>query len=200
MDESGVPRSPATPCWANYRTMAWKRVGPDRGVFRATLCQRLIHALALLGGLAVLGLSAFAAHVARGIGFGWVCIACGGAAGVGFTFLGAKWLLGWGQEGRVRFDRRRSRLWTRCPSFGAAAATHGISLESIKAIQVCPHVVSILEASRTASCELNFVLQDSDDAKPRRITMASHTKLDALRGDAEALADFLGVPLLDYCR
>jgi hypothetical protein len=190
-----IPRDALWSHSANFRPIKLVRTSGDRIQFRMTASGKVFWTMFLTIG------SVLFCVFSRGIiGHGGgveILAVLASAMGAGFALLGLLGLLGKLGGSPITLDRRQGRLWTRRRKFGRRARGEGLPLDEIVAVQICSHPVRDSESSYIAY-ELNLVLHEFGEKEPRRVTVTSHAKESALRADAKALAEFLGVELLDH--
>ena len=193
-DRISVPTEPLRPSASSFRS-AYVKVEPltEKAHVRPTLRSRAFAGVILLFGLNILifVLPSMVGDVA----WYWLLLPIGlGAAFTAFGVYGA--CLGFGIG--ATFDRRSGIVHRRQGMFRSSHA-----LADVVALQICRHWV---EGSadhhdgrprRTRgymASELNVVLSEPEG---ERFNLMSHGAGPALRDDAQQLAEFLNVPLLD---
>jgi hypothetical protein len=174
---------PCNPGGANFRTRALTQYGPRRVGFRPTLGAVLFCAVfAVLGCALLVGAlnATMSANTRAPVGV---------LSLVGLAFAGGGLVALYLNTRPIVFDRELGRFWKawRTPRPGVSV---GVELTSIHALQVISEYCS--GKASFYSYELNLVLTDGS-----RLNVVDHGDLASIRGDAEALASFLGVPLWD---
>ncbi len=175
---------------ANFRTHQLVPGLGNRMEFRATAGARLFCLLFLLVGLGVLA--------------GAVVMAVKGSEGVlpvlvltflGLVFAGIGGGMLYAMTRRVVFDKDSGYFWRgrRDPQMALLGAAEGefTPLTRIHAIQILSERCHS-DSNTYTSYELNLVLQDGT-----RVHVVDHGSQAHLRGDADALGTFLGVPVWD---
>jgi hypothetical protein len=166
---------------ANFKTRRLVPVSADRLEFPATWGIRLFGGVFTFAGLAA-SAAAIAAALWWFILFGLVFVVVGVAL----------WRYG---TTPVVFDRRQDAFWRgrTAPNEvrNRAELKHYAPLDEIHALQIVREHISSKDGSYW-SFELNLVLRDG-----RRLNVMDHGDYDALRHDADTLAEFLGRPVWD---
>lgn len=174
--------TPVQPGGANFRTHRLHVEGADRLALKASAAF-----VVFLGFMGTFGAAAVIGAVATPE-VPWP------AAVVGLFFLGVTAAIA-GTSGRpTRFDRRLGLMWKGWRAPRHSGDTRGIPsalpLDRIIGLQLLTERVEGSEGDSYLSTELNLVLRDGE-----RRGVVDHG--GALRDDAAALAEFLGVPLWD---
>ena len=193
--EFEIPRDALGSRSANFRPIKLVRTSGDRVESRMTASGKVFWAMFLIVGSVIF--CVFSRCITKMGGGIEVLGILASAMGAGFALLGLLGLLGKLGGSPITLDRRQGRLWTRRRKFGPKAHGEGLPLDEIVAVQICSHPVRDSESSYIAY-ELNLVLHELSEKGSRRVTVTSHAKESALRADAKALAEFLGVELLDH--
>lgn len=184
-----VDWSPAAGGGTNFKTHKLVEVDAQRVGFQATAGARLFSLIFFASGAFVtFGMSGI--FGAQGDSFTLLFTV---PFGLIFMAVGAWMWRGYGRP--ILFDRRAGYFWVGRgdPTDPTARASmkHAVELERIHALQLLSERVSGSDSSYT-SYELNLVLDDGD-----RLNVVDHGNLLALRADAERLAAFLNVELLE---
>lgn len=161
-------------------------------VLMASLGPRIAKALATLFGLVVIGMGA-ALSVAAARKSEWGGMVLGflfpSLIGVGFILVARL-----ATKPPIVFDRGRGSV--RGKGLKLDGRIQGqMPLHNISAFQLCSGTVRDSESHFFPSFELNLVLVEPPG---QRICLMSRRTDRTLRRDAEQLAQFLGVPLLDH--
>ncbi len=115
-------------------------------------------------------------------------------AGLLAMSLGA--ILCWSRIGRVTFDLRRREYWTNHRFDGPRLfGRFRGRIDTIAALQLCRGAHLAGRGRFFWWCQLNLVL---NEPRGKRMALMGHGAVEQVRDDAEALADFLGVSLLDH--
>ena len=96
---------------------------------------------------------------------------------------------------RVVLDRKAGLLTETKGAFGWYRRTGERKLADIEAVQLCSQYVSGGEGSDYMAYQINLIFAGPGGG---RMTLSSHAKEKQVRDDAQALAGFLGKPLLDH--
>ncbi len=175
---------------ASFRTMVLRSVGSEQMILKPAFGSRVFNGCFVVLGLLGLGMgSVFGLAFLRKLD--WIqlvgFLSCS-VLGVVFIVLYRKL-----KEHPIVFDRVQGIVWSRGPGLGERISGE-IPLRNIQALQMCSDLVWAPDQDHEAF-QLNLVL-----AKPpgRRIELVTHGNERALRQDAQQLAQFLRVPLLDH--
>ncbi len=183
-----VPWTPLHPGGTNFRTHKLHQTLPGHWEFRAGIGTIIFCGFFALVGLAILTVSLVSLPKSDGIS--WVPILMGGvftAVGIGLGYyftLPAVFSLDHGYFHKGRKNPQhipdRSKLGSYC------------ELRDIHALQILREHISSGKGGSYPSYELNLVLSDGS-----RLNVIDHGNLQAIRGDAQALAGFIGKPVWD---
>jgi len=181
---------PLEPGGSNFRTHHLAQVDTNRMEFQASWGAMLFGLAFLLIGLAVCGGFAVSGLMTDEYD-SWVEPALFAGMGLLFAGIGA-WLIH-SFLAPIVFDKRTGAFWKgrTAPdqTFNALNLKHYAELKDIHALQLLAELVRSNKSTYT-SYELNLVLSDG-----RRINVVDHGDRDKIAADAQALGEFLEVPV-----
>lgn len=171
---------------SNFRTYKLVKVNPDRVEFRTTIGAVIFSLIFALPGMALL--------IFLIPNLNWAVIDMGIIIGLllGLIFASIGGYMFYSQMRPIVFDKQAGFLWKgRKPQmFTNEPTARYVWLELIHALQIIAEYVS--GKNSFYSFELNLVLQNGN-----RINVIDHGNRRRVAEDAEALAEFLGVPVWD---
>lgn len=184
---------------ANFRTMVLRSAGPGQMSLKATMGAKVFRGIfvgfgLLALGMGVIGIVFFGSISKESVWWGLLAVAIPIIVGTVLTLAGFKFLT----EHPIVFDRVRGSVQGR--SLKTDDHIRGeIALRDIRALQICSGMISNTdgEGKSYRAFQLNLVLGDPPG---QRIPLVAHAKGEALRRDAEQLAQFIRVPLLDHTK
>ena len=183
------PVKPTCPFIYRHRQVAW--AGPGRMDVKPTPMGHSVLVGILMIGLASMVTSFVLLATQTGnMRIGWTI----GMLGLGITALGAIAL--WDCGIRVTFDRRSGRYRSNRPLITPTHFTRlDDGLDNIAALQICRGHSAFGRRRGYQWHQVNLVLKDPP---AKRVPLMTQVGAEALRADAEALAEFLDCPVLDH--
>lgn len=183
-----VPHEPLRASSASFRSWALYFPSPDVAQFRPTFWSLLLWLVFCMPGPAIL-LGAPHPHE------GFKAAVTMSIASL-FTVMGVVGLLATCGRRIVIADRLRGRMVIRHGLPGIWGQERIVWLQDIGALQMCSYYVTVdSDSSSYRTYELNVVLTDPPG---ERVNVTSHASYRSLHEDAESLAAFFSVPLLDH--